>query len=44
MEQMKEAFPLYEKGVAGVKIDFINRDDQDGIKFYYDAAKPRSII
>jgi alpha-glucosidase len=39
MEQMKEAFPLFEKwGVAGVKIDFINRDDQDGIKFYYDVA------
>jgi alpha-glucosidase len=40
MEQMKEAFPLYEQwGVAGVKIDFINRDDQDGIKFYYDVAR-----
>jgi alpha-glucosidase len=39
MEQMKDAFPLFEKwGVAGVKIDFINRDDQDGIKFYYDVA------
>jgi alpha-glucosidase len=40
MQQMKEAFPLYEKwGVAGVKIDFINRDDQQGIQFYYDVAK-----
>lgn len=40
MAQMKEAFPLYEKwGVAGVKIDFINRDDQEGIKFYYDVAR-----
>lgn len=40
MEQMKVAFPLYEKwGVAGVKIDFINRDDQEGIKFYYDVAR-----
>jgi alpha-glucosidase len=40
MEQMKEAFPLYEKwGAAGVKIDFINRDDQKGIQFYYDAAR-----
>ncbi|MCU1249403.1 MAG: hypothetical protein JWQ49_2432 [Edaphobacter sp.] len=40
MEQMKEAFPLFEKwGVVGVKIDFINRDDQDGIKFYYDVAQ-----
>jgi alpha-glucosidase len=43
MNQMKEAFPLFEKwGVAGVKIDFINRDDQDGIKFYYDVAKEAS--
>ncbi len=40
MKQMNEAFPLYEKwGVAGVKIDFINRDDQTGIKFYYDVAR-----
>jgi alpha-glucosidase len=40
MKQMREAFPLYEKwGVAGLKIDFINRDDQDGIQFYYDVAK-----
>jgi alpha-glucosidase len=40
MDQMKEAFPLFESwGVAGVKIDFINRDDQDGIKFYYDVAR-----
>ena len=38
--QMKEAFPLYEKwGVAGVKIDFILRNDQEGIKWYYDVAK-----
>jgi alpha-glucosidase len=40
MNQMKEAFPLFEKwGVAGVKIDFVNRDDQEGIKFYYDVAR-----
>lgn len=40
MKQMREAFPLYEKwGVAGLKIDFVNRDDQDGIQFYYDVAK-----
>lgn len=39
-KQMREAFPLYEKwGVAGLKIDFINRDDQEGIQFYYDVAK-----
>lgn len=37
--QMDEAFPIYEKwGVAGVKIDFIERDDQAGIAFYYHAA------
>lgn len=37
--QMEEAFPLYEKwGVAGLKIDFIERDDQRGIDFYYRTA------
>ncbi len=40
MRQMKEAFALYEKwGVVGLKIDFINRDDQQGIQFYYDVAR-----
>ncbi len=40
MRQMTEAFPVYEKwGVAGMKIDFINRDDQQGIEFFYDVAK-----
>lgn len=40
MDQMKEAFPLFEKwGVAGVKIDFVNRDDQRGVQFYYDTAQ-----
>jgi len=40
MKQMKEAFPLYEKwGVAGMKIDFVNRDDQEGIQFFYDVAR-----
>lgn len=39
-KQMQAAFPLYEKwGVAGVKIDFILRNDQKGIQFYYDVAK-----
>jgi len=38
--QMEEAFPLYEKwGVAGLKIDFVERDDQRGIDFYYRAAQ-----
>jgi alpha-glucosidase len=37
--QMDEAFPLFEKwGVAGLKIDFVERDDQRGIDFYYRAA------
>jgi alpha-glucosidase len=40
MKQMNEAFPVFEKwGVAGVKIDFINRDDQVGVQFYYDVAR-----
>jgi alpha-glucosidase len=38
--QMEQAFPLYEKwGVEGLKIDFVERDDQRGIAFYYRAAK-----
>lgn len=38
--QMDQAFPLFEKwGVAGVKTDFIERDDQKGIEFYYRAAE-----
>ena len=38
-KQMEAAFSLYEKwGVAGVKIDFIERDDQEGIDFYYKTA------
>jgi alpha-glucosidase len=33
--QMDEAFPLFEKwGVAGVKIDFMDRDDQWMVNFY----------
>ncbi|HEY0797022.1 MAG TPA: glycoside hydrolase family 97 protein [Acidisarcina sp.] len=38
--QMDAAFPIYEKwGVAGVKIDFIQRGDQTGIEWYYRAAR-----
>jgi alpha-glucosidase len=38
--EMEEAFPLYHKwGVAGLKIDFVERDDQKGIDFYYRAAE-----
>jgi alpha-glucosidase len=37
---MDEAFPLYKKwGVKGLKIDFIERDDQTGIEFYYTTAE-----
>jgi len=33
--QMQEAFDLYEKwGVKGVKIDFMDRDDQEMVRFY----------
>jgi alpha-glucosidase len=38
--QMDEAFPLFEKwGVKGVKIDFMDRDDQDMVAFYHRVAK-----
>jgi alpha-glucosidase len=38
--QMQDAFPIYEKwGVAGLKIDFIERDDQAGIDWYYRVAE-----
>ena len=33
---MDQAFPLFEKwGVAGVKIDFMNRDDQQMVDWYH---------
>lgn len=33
----KKAFPLYhEWGIAGVKIDFMDRDDQDMVNWYHD--------
>jgi len=38
--QIDHAFPLYEKwGIAGVKIDFMNRDDQWMVNFYRDTLK-----
>jgi len=38
--QMDEAFALYEKwGIAGVKIDFMMRDDQEMVNFYHRAVK-----
>ena len=40
MRQMDEAFPLYEKwGVKGVKIDFLNRDDQQMVQNYHKIVK-----
>jgi alpha-glucosidase len=38
--QMDEAFPLYQKwGVSGVKIDFMDRDDQWMVDFYHRVAR-----
>jgi alpha-glucosidase len=38
-KQMDDAFPLYEKwGVAGLKIDFIEHDNQEGMDWYYRVA------
>lgn len=38
--QMDEAFPLFEKwGIRGVKIDFMDRDDQDMVGFYHRVLK-----
>lgn len=38
--QMDEAFPMFEKwGVAGLKIDFVERDDQQAIDWYYRVAR-----
>jgi len=39
-QEMDQAFPLYEKwGVAGVKVDFMNRDDQEMVNFYHRLVK-----
>jgi alpha-glucosidase len=39
-KQMEEAFALYEKwGVKGVKIDFMDRNDQEMVDFYHRVAK-----
>jgi alpha-glucosidase len=38
--QMEPAFALFEKwGIAGVKIDYMNRDDQWMVDFYHQMAK-----
>jgi len=39
-KQIDVAFPLYEKwGVAGVKIDFMDRDDQEMVNFYEEMVR-----
>jgi alpha-glucosidase len=39
-DQMAEAFPLYEKwGIAGVKVDFMNADDQWMVNWYHEVAR-----
>ncbi len=39
-DQMDVAFPLYEKwGLAGVKIDYMDRKDQEIVAFYQRAAR-----
>lgn len=39
-KEMDVAFPLYEKwGVAGVKVDFMDRDDQEMVNFYERVAR-----
>ncbi len=36
----KEAFPIYNKwGIAGIKIDFMDRDDQDMVNWYHEIIK-----
>lgn len=39
-KQIDKAFPLFEKwGVAGVKIDFMDRNDQEMVNFYHRTVK-----
>lgn len=39
-KQYKDAFALYEKwGIAGVKIDFMDRDDQEMVNWYHKIVK-----
>ncbi len=36
----KKAFPIYRKwGIAAIKIDFMDRDDQDMVNWYHDIIK-----
>jgi alpha-glucosidase len=39
-QQIARALPLYERwGVKGVKVDFMNRDDQEMVNFYWRLAR-----
>lgn len=39
-KQMDEALPLYEKwGAAGIKVDFMDRQDQEMVNFYHTVIK-----
>lgn len=39
-KQMDEAFALYKEwGIKGIKIDYMNRDDQEMVNFYYNVTK-----
>jgi len=39
-DQMDKALPLYEDwGVAGIKVDFMDRQDQEIVRFYHDVAR-----
>lgn len=47
--QLKQALDLFEKwGIKGIKVDFMNRDDQKVVRFYHkiaeEAAKKRMIV
>ncbi len=38
--QMDEALPLYEKwGVSGIKVDFMDRQDQEMVNYYHKVAR-----
>lgn len=38
--QMQEVMDLFQKwGIKGIKVDFMNRDDQDVVNFYWRCAK-----
>lgn len=40
MKKIDEALPLYEKwGIAGLKVDFMDRDDQNMVNLYYEMAR-----